>query len=429
MPAGKGVMMSKKDELVRQRRRLQTVAVNYAIQGDWGNAIIANEDMLSLDEKDVETLNRLAKAYYESGDVEAAKRTYTLVLEYNELNPIARRALSVIEKTESQPTKTRTYVEMRNFVIETGKSILTTIHIDQPEPLSLLPGEVVYMRLSGVKNDPENRSESPAAKGSAPLTKQGARSAKTSAKVSANIENKGEKRADPVEDKNEPQALKKSAKPKQGKDTSPVAEPVPAIQAVVMTTTLTTLDSIPSVHYDINDIPEDANAIDVYDSNDKLIGRLEPRVAQRIIRFMRAGNRYAAIVWRVSEHYHHVDLVVREVYHNPDHRGEVSFPGKLIDEDKAPLLDLADEEIEEGGIASGYDEEEESPRLSFEDDDDTFDGGEENSDADEDIDEFPGSKKAKPRTGPAPKATYGEKEISLGDLAKDESKHDDVEEE
>ena len=136
--------MSKKDELVRQRRRLQTVAVNYAIQGDWGNAIIANEDMLSLDEKDVETLNRLAKAYYESGDVEAAKRTYTLVLEYNELNPIARRALSVIEKTESQPTKTRTYVEMRNFVIETGKSILTTIHIDQPEPLSLLPGEVVY---------------------------------------------------------------------------------------------------------------------------------------------------------------------------------------------------------------------------------------------------------------------------------------------
>lgn len=424
--------MSKKDELVRQRRRLQTVAVNYAIQGDWGNAIIANEDMLSLDERDVETLNRLAKAYYESGDVEAAKRTYTLVLEYNELNPIARRALSVIEKTESQPTKTRTYVEMRNFVIETGKSILTTIHIDQPEPLSLLPGEVVYMRLSGVKNDPENRGENPTAKGSAPLTKQGARSAKTSAKVSAKanveIENSVEKRPDP-RDQNEQLTPKKSAQPKPGKDTSSVATSVPAIQAVVLTTTLTTLDSIPSVHYAIDDIPEEANAIDVYDSNDKLIGRLEPRVAQRIIRFMRAGNRYAAIVWRVSEHYHHVDLVVREVYHTPDHRGEVSFPGKLIDEDKAPLLDLADEEIEEGGIASGYDEEEESPRLSFEDDDDTFDGGEENSDADEDIDEFPGSKKAKPRTGPAPKATYGEKEISLGDLAKDESKHEDVEEE
>ncbi len=421
--------MSKKDELVRQRRRMQTVAVNYAIQGDWGNAIIANEDMLSLDEKDVETLNRLAKAYYESGDVEAAKRTYALVLEYNELNPIARRALSVIEKTESQPTKTRTYVEMRNFVIETGKSILTTIHIDQPEPLSLLPGEVVYMRLAGVKEDPENRGENPAAKASAPLTKQGARSAKTSANVSADIETKGEQAADPVEDQNEPQALKKPAKPKASKTTSAVAAVEPVVKAVVVTSTLTTLDSIPSVHYAIDAIPEDANAIDVYDSNDKLIGRLEPRVAQRIIRFMRAGNRYAAIVWRVSEHYHHVDLVVREVYHNPDHRGEVSFPGKLIDEDKAPLLDLADEEIEEGGIGSGYDEEEEMPRLSYEDDDDTFDGGEENSDADEDIDEFPGSKKAKPRTGPAPKATYGEKEISLGDLAKDESKHDDVEEE
>ena len=417
--------MSKKDELVRQRRRLQTVAVNYAIQGDWGNAIIANEDMLSLDEKDVETLNRLAKAYYESGDVEAAKRTYALVLEYNELNPIARRALSVIEKTETQPTKTRTYVEMRNFVIETGKSILTTIHIDQPEPLSLLPGEVVYMKLAGVKDDAQNRTENPAKKASAPLTKQGARSAKTSAKASTGIENKGEQ----AEDQNGSQAPKKSTTPKAGK-TSPAAAAVePVIKAIVVTSTLTTLDSIPSVHYAIDDIPEDANAIDVYDINNKLIGRLEPRVAQRIIRFMRAGNRYAAIVWRVSEHYHHVDLVVREVYHNPDHRGEVSFPGKLIDEDKAPLLDLADEEIEEGGIGSGYDEEEEMPRLSYEDDDDTFDGGEENSDADEDIDEFPGSKKAKARTGPAPKATYGEKEISLGDLAKDESKHDDVEEE
>jgi hypothetical protein len=429
MPAGKGVMMSKKDELVRQRRRMQTVAVTYAIQGDWGNAIIANEDMLSLDEKDVETLNRLAKAYYESGDVEAAKRTYALVLEYNELNPIARRALSVIEKTESQPTKTRTYVEMRNFVIETGKSILTTIHIDQPEPLSLLPGEVVYMKLAGVKQDPENRAENPAAKSSAPLTKQGTRSAKTSAKVGQDIEDKGEQSAASTISQNETQAPKKSTKPKSGKGATLDVESEPIIKAVVVASTLTTLDSIPSVHYDINAIPDDANAIDVYDSNDKLIGRLEPRVAQRIIRFMRAGNRYAAIVWRVSEHYHHVDLVVREVYHNPDHRGEVSFPGKLIDEDKAPLLDLADEEIEEGGIGSGYDEEEEMPRLSYEDDDDSFDGGEENNDADEDIDEFPGAKKAKPRTGPAPKATYGEKEISLGDLAKDESKHDDVEEE
>jgi tetratricopeptide (TPR) repeat protein len=373
-------MMSKKDELVRQRRRMQTVAVNYAIQGDWGNAIIANEDMLALDEKDVETLNRLAKAYYESGDVEAAKRTYALVLEYNELNPIARRALSVIDKTETQISKTRTYVEMRNFVIETGKSILTTIHIDQPEPLSLLPGEVVYMVIPGTKEvDPENKGE---------------------AKKS------------------------KSAKPK-ATDANALSAP-----HALLHFTLTTLDSIPSVEYALEEIPDDANAIDVYDCNNKKIGRLEPRVAQRIIRFMRIGNRYAAMVWRVSEHYHHVDLAVREVYHNPDHRGEVSFPGKLIDEDKAPLLDLADEEIEEGGLGSGYDEEEELPRLSsYDDDDEPFEAGDENND-DEDIDEFPGSKKAKPRSGPAPKQTYGEKEISLGDLAKDEAKHDtDVEEE
>lgn len=367
--------MSRKDDLISQRRRMQTEAVNHALRGEWDKAIEINEEMYRRDNQDVETLNRLAKAYFESGDVDAAKRSYQRVLELNELNPIAKRALAAIDRAGAVLKQQREYVDMRNFVIETGKSILTTIHVDLPEPVSLLPGEVVYLRIPGKP------------------TSNDAKAAKKTKKT----------KKDAVEDE-----------PTTATDQLPISK----------------MYAISSVHYTPATIAEDANAIDIYNIDGQLIGRLEPRIAQRIIRFMREGHCYAAIVWRVSEHFHHVDLVIREIYHNPDYRGEVSFPGKLIDEDKAPLLDLADDEIEEGALDSGYDDQEELPRLSaYDDDDDTFEGGDDSSDESDEIDEFPGAKKPKTRAGAAAKQTYGEKEVSLSELAQDEAKGEDVEEE
>lgn len=367
--------MSKKDDLISQRRRMQTDAVNLALRGDWEKAIELNEEMYRRDNTDIETLNRLAKAYFESGDVDAAKRTYERVLELSELNPIAKRALLAIDRSGALLKRQREYVDMRNFVIETGKSVLTTIHVDQADPVALLPGEVVFLVIHGKATEAA------------------------------------------------PKAAKKSTKAK--KDAESEVAPAASVQAFEISTKY----AIPSVLYTSGSILEDANAVDVHNVDGQLIGRLEPRLAQRIIRFMRAGHCYAAVVWRVSEHFHNVDLVIREIYHNPDFRGEVSFPGKLIDEDKAPLLDLADDEIDEGSLDSGYDEHEEMPRLSYDDDDDTFEGGEESNEDGDEIDEYAASKKPKSRAGAPAKQTYGEKEVSLSELAQDEAKGEDVEEE
>lgn len=245
--------MSKRDDLALLRRRKQGEAIAYANRGDWANAAEANTTMLydglnsadladSEDEQltigdlvakssDVETLNRLAKAEYELGNIEFARQIYQRVLSINENNPIAKRMLSLLDHTETRASKPRKFADMRTFVVETGKSTITTMHIDQATPIALVPGEIVEMRIVGSHGD---------------------------------IEQEG--------------------------------------------------------------IAVDAHAIDIFDASETLLGRLEPRLAQRIIDFMRQGNKYMAVVWRVSEHYHMIDLVIREAYRNPDSTGSVSFP-------------------------------------------------------------------------------------------------------
>jgi tetratricopeptide (TPR) repeat protein len=120
---------------------MQNEAITYARNGNWEAAIDSSRQLLSSDPNDIETLNRLAKAYFENGEIDNAEQTYQRVLEISEHNPIARRMVSLIARTRSAPAKTREFVDMRMFAIETGKSTLTSLHIDTDAEISLVPGE------------------------------------------------------------------------------------------------------------------------------------------------------------------------------------------------------------------------------------------------------------------------------------------------
>jgi tetratricopeptide (TPR) repeat protein len=400
---GKESTVSKRDDLALLRRRKQNEAIAYASQGDWFNAAEANTAMLyeginpaDLKKKDpeeelkglnstglkhdseveplesttsttsetlveqftigdlvalssdVETLNRLAKAQYELGNVEFARQIYQRVLTINENNQIAKRMISLLDHTETRASKERKFADMRTFVVETGKSTITTMHIDQATAIALVPGELVEMRIVGQADDIELEPE---------------RKSKTRTKK-RNPEN----------------------------------------EVPIETPTATT-------------IPVEAHAIDIYDAGNTLLGRLEPRLAQRIIDFMRQGNKYMAVVWRVSEHYHMIDLVIRESYRNPDLTGSVSFPGKLNDEEKSALMDPIDEDIDDPGADGPYAldmEEETAARLTYDDDDDSFDGGDDNADGDDDVEDFaPKKGKASGRTNTL---------LSLDEVQRDETR-------
>ena len=58
----------------------------------------------------------------------------------------------------------------------------------------------------------------------------------------------------------------------------------------------------------------------------KRIGRIEARLASRLIKFMEGGNQYAAGIAELHDHF--VRLIVRETFQHPSQFGRVSFPAQ-----------------------------------------------------------------------------------------------------
>lgn len=56
------------------------------------------------------------------------------------------------------------------------------------------------------------------------------------------------------------------------------------------------------------------------------IGRIEPRLASRLIKFMDGGNQYAAGIMEVSDKA--IRLIIRETFQDPSQFGKVSFPAQ-----------------------------------------------------------------------------------------------------
>ncbi len=301
--------VNKKDEALRQRRYMQNEAITYARNGNWEAAIDSSRQLLSSDPNDIETLNRLAKAYFENGELDNAEQTYQRVLEISEHNPIARRMVGLISRTRSAPAKTREFVDMRMFAIETGKSTLTSLHIDTDAEISLVPGEKLTLRAN-----------------TQPLHYDGQKKP-----VQSDIENE-------------------------------------SAEASFL---------------------DDAIALDVYDCNGVNLGRLEPRLAARLIRFMKLGNEYTAAVLSLNEKRDQIQIVIRESHRNPDNRHEVSFPGKLIDEnDRRVGFDEIEDDIDDvESVEDDHDDSEPDAFSSDDEDHDRLDTLETNNDADEEIEE------------------------------------------
>ena len=65
----------------------------------------------------------------------------------------------------------------------------------------------------------------------------------------------------------------------------------------------------------------------VIDADGNVIGRLEPKLSQRLSELMDGGNRYVAAIAQADPR--QVRLLIRETYQDPSQRGRISFPGKL----------------------------------------------------------------------------------------------------
>ncbi len=105
------------------------------------------------------------------------------------------------------------------------------------------------------------------------------------------------------------------------------------------------------------------------------IGRVEPRLANRLIKFMEGGNKYAAGIAELNDQ--EVKLIIRETFQHPSQFGRVSFPAQQAGETIRPYIkdsvlrheaDEEDEYGEDGEYVDEGDEEEaeESSNSDFE---------------------------------------------------------------
>jgi tetratricopeptide (TPR) repeat protein len=249
--------LTKQDEKLRLRRRLQDQAVELAAKSRWQEAVETNRQLLGLGE-DADTFNRLGKAYFELGRLSEARDTYQQALRLNPSNTIAKKNTARIQEllarfgeSTAQVRAARQLVDLRLFITETGKTALTTL-VDVPRSAvvdAIVTGEKVDLRLEG-------------------------------------------------------------------------------------------------------------RSVLVLDVDGNIVGRLEPKLAQRLGELMSGGNRYAAAVAQISNG--QLRVLIRETYQDPSQRGRISFPGKLgegalvggyvtarYDDYGDDLLDDEDDTIEE----------------------------------------------------------------------------------
>ncbi len=65
----------------------------------------------------------------------------------------------------------------------------------------------------------------------------------------------------------------------------------------------------------------------VIDADGNVVGRLEPKLGQRLAELIGGGNHYIAAIAQTDPRI--VRLLIRETYQDPSQRGRISFPGKL----------------------------------------------------------------------------------------------------
>lgn len=70
----------------------------------------------------------------------------------------------------------------------------------------------------------------------------------------------------------------------------------------------------------------DGTTLWVLNAERERIGRVEPRLASRLLTFIEGGNQYAAGISELRDH--DVRIIIRETFQHPSQFGKVSFPAK-----------------------------------------------------------------------------------------------------
>jgi len=135
-------------------------AVSLALSGNWEEALLVNKKILQDDLKDVDALNRQARAYAELGKLSKAKACAKKVLKIDPFNTIALKSLEKWKELKRGEALKSTPTSPQTFLEEPGKTkILSLIHLGDYKVIAKLDsGDEITLntrshRISALSND------------------------------------------------------------------------------------------------------------------------------------------------------------------------------------------------------------------------------------------------------------------------------------
>jgi len=124
-------------------------AISSALNSNWKSAIEINNRILKETPDDIDSLNRLGRAYIETGDFKKAATCFKKVLKLDKYHPIAQKNLERLESIDKRKTNhdSNTQKLSVNFVEEPGKTkVVALVNVANKQTLSnLRPGTPVTL--------------------------------------------------------------------------------------------------------------------------------------------------------------------------------------------------------------------------------------------------------------------------------------------
>ncbi len=120
---------------------LSSQAIKAALEARWEDAITLNSQIIEIAPKDIDSLNRLAHAYFEMNDLTKSEQFYKTVLEIDSYNPIAQKNIKIVQSCKksghSFNQSNKTIVSPLMFLYEPGKTkLVSLLKVAEPQRLS-----------------------------------------------------------------------------------------------------------------------------------------------------------------------------------------------------------------------------------------------------------------------------------------------------
>lgn len=128
---------------------LTSQAINEALKGNWKKAIEINLAILNDTDEDIDALNRLSRAYFESGHTKKAIEIVNKVLKLDSVNPIAKKSLEKYKRAKVNviSSERNNNISASDFIEEPGKTkVVTLLNLGKENIISCLDsGDEVIM--------------------------------------------------------------------------------------------------------------------------------------------------------------------------------------------------------------------------------------------------------------------------------------------